>query len=64
MEVRKLNPPAAEIKLLQQLYLFANISENPSPEAIGYFQFLPAVAALSGYGVVNLETENVKFKIL
>jgi hypothetical protein len=35
-----------------------------SPEAIVYFQFLPAVAALSSYGAVNLETENVKFKIL
>jgi hypothetical protein len=31
-----------------------------TPEAIVYFQFHPAVAALGSYGAVNLETENKK----
>ena len=43
---------------------YSQYFKNPSPEAIGYFQFLPAVATFSSYGAVNLETENVKLKIL
>jgi hypothetical protein len=74
MEVRKLNPLSAEINFSGNQHSLWNIFLvpfnyqliydicSPSPKAIVYFQFLPAVAVLRSYGAVNLETENGKLK--